>query len=184
MYGDYLNEENRLKQSSSDLKFIGYPTDIFFDEVEQFNKLPKDKQDTVIKVMDNTIINLFHMLEEVINISGGIEPDTYFYHNPYATNEIYNYFYRDNQFRNNAIEYFNKTIEDYSNMCSENSIPSHLIRTLKVREEFSTGRLFDKMTLIESVILLEGVCYIITIDKKDYINRKTQANNGEHAGPR
>ena len=177
----FLDEEQRLKESSWTLQSVNYPNYDFYKNLERISELPAFKKDSIVLTSSRTIKNLITIMGEMVNNSGGIDPGTFHYVNPYATKQVRNYFYESNSFRNNAIDFYNETIDQYLRICIKHKVSGSLIRNLHARNETSENMLFESMTLVESISFLDNLCYIITIEANNHIINKTFANNGEHS---
>ena len=161
---EFLNNEERLKKTSAVALIIGNP-------ITTKPILNDHSDDPAIRLMDSTIVNLNTIAEELTATSGGVDVNGDFM-NAYGVIYVNTYFYDENYYRNNAIEYFEETLLNYLNITDSLNIESGLKRKYKLTSDYYGGLNFKKFTVAESNILLQSLCQQILADKYSYLLRK------------
>jgi hypothetical protein len=138
---DFMYEEERLKRTLQ-------LTETFSAPITINTLLIPVENDPVIILIDSTIYNMNAILADLNAVSGGRDENGQ-YINAYGIEYVNAYFYGENHFRNNAIEFFDSIINNYYNW-----------------------PIFEKMTVAESTVLIQSICQQILADKYNYLLSK------------
>lgn len=163
---DFMNNESRLRRSLQLTAIVSAP-------ITRKKILNKDSDDPVIMLMDSTIKNMKTILGELAGASGGLNENGE-YINAYGIVYVNSYFYGENYFRNNAIEYFNEILLNYVNNLDSLSIESGVKDVYKITNDYYGGLTFKKLTVAESTNMLQSLCQQILADKYSYLLTKTE----------
>lgn len=159
----HLDENGRLKESYQMISLFGFPTHRY----SGLNEGGTD-QDSVIQLMDSTMRNMISILGELTGASGGIDENGQ-YMNPHGIYYVDSYFNGENYFRNNAIEFLDNNIHNYTGKMDSLGINSDLLQIINAKNEYYDRPIIQDLTVVESLILLESICHHILIDKYNYL---------------
>ena len=137
------------------------------------NHIMKDQgENEYLKIVDSTIYKLSMLQDELVAVSGGIDPKTGNLINPGSTHYAHNYFFYKNNFRSYGIDYFNEILFDYLNSVERLGIPSIIPYRVELHKKYNEGTFFDNITVAESINFIELLKANIVIDKYIYLSMR------------
>jgi len=168
-------ENSRIQVTSSILRIFQLPYATIYDTQEILERnLVKTTTNEYMVAFDTTNKRLRRMMDELVIISGGLDPETAGLIGGYSTPKVRSYFYRENNIRSNAKEYFNATLNDYIQMVNKLEIETGLERIVKLYKEIHNEPVFDNMTIAESISLLQTLQLHIYLDKTLYLAKSIE----------
>ncbi|MFT7033450.1 MAG: hypothetical protein ACJA2S_001958 [Cyclobacteriaceae bacterium] len=159
-----MYEEERLKRTLQ-------LTETFSAPITINTLLIPVENDPVIILIDSTIYNMNAILADLNAVSGGRDENGQ-YINAYGIEYVNAYFYGENHFRNNAIEFFDSIINNYLQNIESVNFESNLKKVYEIKTDYYNWPIFEKMTVAESTVLIQSICQQILADKYNYLLSK------------
>ena len=110
-------------------------------------------------------------INELISTSGGLNENAGLI-NAHGVNYVNAYFYGSNYWRPGAADFFAETLNNYFDKTDSLNITSDLKKSFLNYNEDNGTPIFDKLTVVESILLLDIISRQIKEDKLDYVLRK------------
>jgi hypothetical protein len=169
---NYYQEKSRLINSSESLKLFESPMDNYRIN---WSKLPLDTgSDTnkkLIKLADNVLLHLKIVRDELLEIQGGVNPETGGPVNPYSVNRVNSYFYTNNAKRPIANQFILKPLVEFRDGLEKLGLESSLKNKITIQQVYMPKPIFQDLNIVESLALIDLLSYHIyydTIENLEY----------------
>jgi hypothetical protein len=165
---NHINEQNRQQESAYVINTFKTPIYRVPQLANQIKDKVKLQEDLYLQAADSLLYALDRIESELINTSGGVKLSGRF-ENPHSISYTESYFYKENHFRSNAISYYQQSIINYLKVVDELKIDSTLPRLIELQNKEHQNVWFNKMTVNESVVLINMLSGHVLLDKYDYL---------------
>lgn len=164
------SDEDRTKEAYLTLDFYRYSNKLDSINSVLSNDTTKYSKE-VIDIFDSTIYKLSIMKNELIGTSGGLNRNAGLI-NAHGVNYVNAYFYGNNYWRPGAADFFAETLNDYLDQTDALNITSDLKKSFLNYNEHNGTPIFDELTVVESILLLDIISRQIKEDKLGYVLRE------------
>jgi len=151
-------------------RFFGFGDSNIVDDSIIIQITKAQDENKYLEIVDSTIYKLSMLQDELVAVSGGIDPETGNLINPGSTHYAHSYFFGENNFRSYGIDYFNEILFDYLSNVERLKIPSIIPSRVELHKKYNGGTFFDNISVAESINFIELLKANIIIDKYIYLS--------------